>query len=89
MNESRFFLKICEGCGVLWLRAGAIEGVYCRGCSSKLSEFPPPHAGKCRNNRIRMVGERSGRQVHTRCQTSRVALVSRQVEADRKIGGKA
>ncbi len=33
-------LKICEGCGVLWLRSGIMDGVYCSGCSLRLSKFP-------------------------------------------------
>ena len=34
-------LKVCEGCGGLWLRARN-HGVYCRGCALRLSEFPAP-----------------------------------------------
>ena len=36
-------LKVCEGCGALWLRTmgpGGGRAVYCRGCSLLLSEFP-------------------------------------------------
>ena len=33
-------LKVCEGCGVLWLRTGAAGGVYCGSCRGKLSSFP-------------------------------------------------
>jgi predicted amidophosphoribosyltransferase len=41
MKDFRVELKICEGCGALWLRsAGA--GNYCRGCAQRLSEFPMP-----------------------------------------------
>jgi len=68
MNNSRVYLKICEGCGVLWLRTGATDGVYCRSCATRLAEFPKPNPGKCRNHRIRMVGERAGR---TRCRVPR------------------
>lgn len=38
----RMELKVCEGCGALWLRSGVNCGVYCRGCSAKLQEFPAP-----------------------------------------------
>ena len=41
-------LKVCEGCGVLWLRPQASQQVYCTSCSSRLSQFPQPrpiHAG--------------------------------------------
>jgi hypothetical protein len=74
MNNSReymkVFLKICEGCGVLWLRSEAANGVYCYGCASKLAEFPPPNPGKCRNRRIRMAGERATRHPQPRCHIS-------------------
>jgi hypothetical protein len=38
-------LKVCEGCGGLWLRAqygNQHHGVYCRRCALLLSEFPAP-----------------------------------------------
>jgi hypothetical protein len=56
MNNLRVYLKICEGCGSLWLRTGEGAGVYCRGCSVRLADFPAPHAGKCRNTRVRGCG---------------------------------
>lgn len=40
MNELRMELKVCEGCGVLWVRSGRDGTVYCRGCAAKLAEFP-------------------------------------------------
>ncbi len=40
MNDLHMELKVCEGCGALWLRTGALNGVYCRGCRSTLAEFP-------------------------------------------------
>ena len=44
MNDCRVMLKVCEGCGALWLRAagpeGKQQGVYCSGCAKRLSEFP-------------------------------------------------
>ncbi len=40
MNYLRMDLKVCEGCGALWLRTGALEGVYCRSCRARLAEFP-------------------------------------------------
>lgn len=46
-------LKVCEGCGGLWLRAqkGSQHlGVYCRGCALRLSEFPAPR-GRSRAGR--------------------------------------
>lgn len=75
MNNSRVYLKICEGCGVLWLRTSVAAGVYCRGCSTKLAEFPPPNPGKCRNHRIRMAGERAAR-CRMPCKNSRPCSVT-------------
>lgn len=43
MMDFRMELKVCEGCGALWLRAVG-SGVYCRGCALWLSEFPAPRA---------------------------------------------
>jgi len=51
MNSLRIELKICEGCGVLWLRSGKADGVYCRGCFARLAEFPARKPGRCRNRR--------------------------------------
>ena len=39
----RIDLKVCEGCGALWVRAQAGStpaGVYCRRCAGRLSSFP-------------------------------------------------
>ena len=38
-------LKICEGCGALWLRAVS-QGNYCRGCATWMSECPVPRVGR-------------------------------------------
>lgn len=46
MNDLRMELKVCEGCGALWLRAGESAGVYCRSCSGRLAQFPPPKNGR-------------------------------------------
>jgi hypothetical protein len=43
MNESHMHLKICEGCGRLWLRSMEMSGVYCLRCSVHLAQFPSPH----------------------------------------------
>ena len=42
MNYLRMDLKVCEGCGALWLRMSDITDVYCRGCATKLAAFPAP-----------------------------------------------
>ena len=38
--QIRVELKVCEGCGALWLR-GANHGVYCGRCAAMLADFPP------------------------------------------------
>ena len=40
MKHLRLELKVCEGCGALWLRTGVMEGVYCSRCYCHLSNFP-------------------------------------------------
>lgn len=42
MKYLRVEVKICEGCGALWLRGGVGDGVYCIQCISRLADFPPP-----------------------------------------------
>ena len=42
MGYLRMDLKVCEGCGALWLRAGVLKTVYCLACTRKLAEFPAP-----------------------------------------------
>ncbi len=34
-------LKVCEGCGTLWVRRRAV-GVYCGPCARLLENFPDP-----------------------------------------------
>ena len=36
----RIFLKVCEGCGVLWFRAENCTDVYCRNCAPRLRSLP-------------------------------------------------
>jgi hypothetical protein len=53
-------LKVCEGCGGLWLRARSgsqHHGVYCRGCALRLSDFPAPrHRSRAgRKRKLRLV----------------------------------
>jgi hypothetical protein len=52
MNYLRIDLKVCEGCGALWLRRAMVEGVYCRECVGRLAEFPAPR-GKHAGGRVR------------------------------------
>ena len=42
MSESHLHLKVCEGCGRLWLRNNDTPGVYCRRCNTRLAQFPAP-----------------------------------------------
>lgn len=40
MNYLRMDLKVCEGCGALWVRPSAAPEVYCHRCAQRLAEFP-------------------------------------------------
>lgn len=53
IEHIRVELKVCEGCGGLWLRAQN-HGVYCRPCAVRLSDFPAPR-GRSRAGRKRKV----------------------------------
>jgi hypothetical protein len=37
-------LKVCEGCGALWLRIESTNDVYCGACTARLAAFPPARA---------------------------------------------
>jgi hypothetical protein len=45
MNYVHLELKVCEGCGMLWLRLNKMDGNYCAGCVVRLAGFPTS-AGK-------------------------------------------
>jgi len=66
MNYLRLDLKVCEGCGALWLRAGTKDGVYCRACSHNLISFPAPK-GKHEGGRPRQPGQVTTRAAKRRC----------------------
>ena len=69
MNDLRMELKVCEGCGALWLRAGGSgagmtlrapvvretlrNDVYCKPCVRLLAAMPAPRGPK-KNSRIRI-----------------------------------
>jgi hypothetical protein len=40
MNYLHMELKICEACGMLWLRRKQLDGNYCVRCTFRLSSFP-------------------------------------------------
>jgi predicted amidophosphoribosyltransferase len=67
MKYLKLSLKICEGCGALWLRQVSIDGVYCVRCARKLSSFA---AAKGKHGGGRP--SRSGR-VARRCTNGRFA----------------
>ena len=52
MKVLRLELKVCEGCGVLWIRSEIKNGVYCTICLKRLEDFPEP-AGKRAGGRPR------------------------------------
>ena len=51
--ELRVQLKVCEGCGCLWYRVQTQGSVYCRGCETKLKDFPSPESRKRAGRRSR------------------------------------
>ena len=64
MNYLRLDLKVCEGCGTLWLRKGVADGVYCCGCARTLADFPAPrevHSG-ARKPRLARVSRHAAAQ---------------------------
>lgn len=57
-------LKVCESCGMLWLRLKELHKTYCPGCVLRLASFPAAtgrHAG----------GRPRTRRPHTRTATPR------------------
>ncbi len=42
MTYQRVMLKVCEGCGTLWIRKQAMGGVYCGPCTEVFEHFPDP-----------------------------------------------
>jgi hypothetical protein len=63
MKEFRVELKVCEGCGGLWLCARETEaerrGAYCSSCVQWLAEFPAPKRGQARGEAQRKRRQRS------------------------------
>ena len=54
MKLLRVDLKVCEGCGALWLRAMG-HGVYCKRCAELLADFPAPRGRSRRGRRPRIL----------------------------------
>jgi len=76
MKDVRVELKVCEGCGGLWLRAreGEAEkhGAYCSSCVRWLAEFPAP---KCWQARGEAHRKRRRRNRAARAATQEVGTV--------------
>ena len=51
MKHLTMDLKVCEGCGGLWIRHGREAGVYCRHCVAILADFPAPRAKRATGRR--------------------------------------
>jgi len=56
----RVFVKVCEGCGVLWLRAQDCREVYCGGCAGRMRSLP-------QGRRCRRTGRRKGHAAARPC----------------------
>ena len=63
MKHLRVDLKICEGCGALWLRALRLESVYCRACSCRFADYPVHNPQKFRNKRRPKCSGNAGNKV--------------------------
>ncbi len=61
MTYSSVTLKVCEGCGTLWLRGNTSVTVYCAHCAERLKQFPDP---KTRRRPGRPLKHRSVAVVH-------------------------
>lgn len=63
MKELHVELKVCEGCGGLWLRSRELEtarrGAYCNSCVRWLAEFPAPKQTRSRNEAQRKRRQRN------------------------------
>ncbi len=42
MTYQRVMLKVCEGCGTLWIRKQTGSEVYCGPCTAVFEQFPDP-----------------------------------------------
>jgi len=77
MNHLRLDLKVCEGCGGLWIRAGVVDGVYCRRCAEVLAEFPP----------VRCRGRRGVARAGGASRTPVAGLTNKTLEKAVEVGG--
>ncbi len=68
MMQVKMDLKVCEGCGGLWVRNGGEPGVYCRHCTVTLAEFPAPLAKRAIERKKRAAIHRL-ELVPQRCQS--------------------
>jgi len=89
MKDFRVELKVCEGCGGLWLRARELEakrrGAYCNSCVQWLAEFPAPKQGQARgdsqrkrrrrNRAARAAAQETGRVVDVKASEMELAGV--------------
>ena len=72
----RVTLKVCEGCGTLWVRR-AVSGVYCGPCARLLEDFPDPRTRlrPGRPKKVRPAAEMGGFQAPEAWLTAPVAGV--------------
>lgn len=56
MKTSKIDLKVCEGCGALWLRTVPAR-VYCRRCAPLLAEFPAARGLRLRPRRLARIAQ--------------------------------
>ena len=56
MKFVKMQLKVCEGCGALWVRS-LVCGVYCQRCAVLLSDFPSPQTRRRRGRPVKTMRE--------------------------------
>ena len=59
-------LKVCEGCGTLWLRSQASLTVYCKHCEERLRHFPDPKTRRRPGRPLKHSGDARDREAVVR-----------------------
>jgi uncharacterized Zn finger protein (UPF0148 family) len=63
MTYLQVFLKVCEGCGILWFRAQNSIDVYCPACAQRMRSLPPVRPSRRHPRRGRPASARTSSSV--------------------------
>ena len=85
MKYLQLALKVCEGCGTLWLRQHDEASVYCAACTLQLSRLPIIRTRHAGGRPACALRTRRARQPETVAHTRRCNGVSTRSAA--KVGG--